>query len=253
VPADTGVGARKQPVVGPPHRPRVTSRWTEAPTPMPATPGLSMSFDTSGLASAVADEATGGGAFRDVVLRSPTLEPGAASTASAPRAPSVIAQGTPRDTIHRSTGRPRVRAITYSDAYATRLTIHRVASYATIPLFIGNYVTGSQLLAKGRDAPGWALHTHGPLATGVTTLFTVNTVTGVWNMAEAWHDPAGRFSRTLHGLLMIISDAGFTYTGILSGEARNSESRRRLHREVALSSIGVATLGYVIMLPPFHK
>jgi hypothetical protein len=186
----------------------------------------------------------------------PATAPSTSADAAKPASASTtqVAQGSGTSAgPPRGSPRTRPRAVTYSNGYATRLTIHRVASYAMVPMFICQYITGSQLLAKGRNAPAWALHTHGPLATLTTIVFATNTVTGVWNMWEARHDPAGRTSRTLHGLLMLVSDAGFTTAGILSARARNSSDIRHVHRAVALSSMGVALVGYAIMLPPFRK
>jgi hypothetical protein len=147
----------------------------------------------------------------------------------------------------------RPRAFEYSDAYGTRLAIHRVASYAMIPLFAAQYVTGDQLMRKGAAAPQWARSAHGPLAAGVATLFAVNTITGGWNLVEARHDPEGRTRRTLHGVLMLAADAGFTATGLLANRAENDQGARDLHRAVALGSIGTSLLSYAIMLPIFGR
>ncbi len=148
--------------------------------------------------------------------------------------------------------RRKVVAVEYSDWYGRRLTVHRWASYLTLPLFAGNYATGQQLLDKGNQAPEWAIRYHGPLATTVATLFGVNTVTGVWNLIDGRNDPNGRKWRTTHAVLMLVADAGFTTAGILSNEAERSDSRRRLHRTVALSSIGVSLVSYAMMLKPFR-
>jgi len=143
------------------------------------------------------------------------------------------------------------RPFEYSDAYATRLTIHRIASYATLPLFVASYASGSQLFDGKDDAPGWARAIHGPAAGGVAALFAVNTVTGGLNLWEARKDPEDRTRRTIHGLLMLAADAGFAATGLLAGEAEESGSRHEAHRAVALSSMGVSLVGYAIMLPWF--
>ncbi|HET7461763.1 MAG TPA: hypothetical protein VFJ82_10975 [Longimicrobium sp.] len=145
----------------------------------------------------------------------------------------------------------RRKAFEYSDAYFTRLTIHRYASYATLPLFVASFASGSQLFDGKEDAPGWARAIHGPAAGGVATLFAVNTVTGGLNLWEARKDPDGRTRRTIHGLLMLAADGGFAATGLLAGEAEESGSRREAHRAVALSSMGVALVSYAIMLPWF--
>lgn len=143
------------------------------------------------------------------------------------------------------------RTVEYSDAYFTRLTIHKYASYAMIPMFVAQYVAGEQLLDKGDDAPGWARDIHGPLAAGVAGLFAVNTVTGGWNLWEGRHDPEGRTRRLLHGGLMLLADAGFAATGVLAEDAEENSDRRSLHKTVAISSMGVSLLSYAIMLPVF--
>lgn len=146
---------------------------------------------------------------------------------------------------------PVPRSVEYSDGYFTRLTVHRYASYAMLPMFVAQYVAGEQLMEKGDQAPEWARSAHGPLAAGVAGLFAVNTVTGAWNLWDARRDPEGRTRRTLHGVLMLLADAGFAATGLLAEEAEESGSSRGLHRTVAVSSMGVSLLSYAIMLPIF--
>jgi hypothetical protein len=145
----------------------------------------------------------------------------------------------------------------YSDGFYARLALHRLASYGTLPLFAAQYFAGEELLRNVDHAAGWARAIHGPAAAGVAVLFLVNTVTGGMNVIEGIRDPADRGRRTVHSLLMLIADAGFVWTGVTaSGAGRykpDSNELRTLHRKVALGSMGVATLGYVIMIPPFRK
>ncbi|MFN2566728.1 MAG: hypothetical protein ABR499_17160 [Gemmatimonadaceae bacterium] len=169
-----------------------------------------------------------------------------APVAVGPRAAVRLAADTPR--VMR-----RAEPVEYSDWYERRLTIHKWASYATLPLFAFQYVAGQQLYDKSTDAPSWAKNGHGVAATGITALFTVNTVTGVWNLWDARKDPEGRKSRTAHGLLMLAADAGFAATGILAEKAERSADNRRLHRNIAISSMAVATVSYFMMLPPFRR
>ncbi len=138
--------------------------------------------------------------------------------------------------------------VEYSDAYFTRLTIHRIASYATLPLFAGMYITGTKIANQGRNAPGWARQSHGPMATAVALLFGVNTITGGMNLWEGRKDPEGRTQRTIHGVLMLAADAGFLVTGQLA----NSQ-HQQLHKRVATISIGTALVSYLMMLPPFRR
>ncbi len=149
--------------------------------------------------------------------------------------------------------RPRPRAVEYSDWYGRRLAIHRVASYALLPLLGLQYYTGTQLMAKGANAPDWVIRTHAPLATTAAAVFGLNTVTGVWNLWDARKDPNGRFSRTAHALLMLASDAGFLAAGSMGHKAVQDGATRSLHKTIALSSMGVALVGYAIMLPPFRR
>lgn len=150
-----------------------------------------------------------------------------------------------------SAQRPRPRAFVYSDAYYTRLKIHKWASYATIPLFATEWILGQKLY---NFTGGRAVHTaHGWVAGGLAGLFGVNTVTGVWNLVEARKDPNGRKRRLIHSILMLASDAGFMASGMTAPGRRfvnvqQWESRRRLHRDVAISSMVTALAGYVVML-----
>jgi hypothetical protein len=48
----------------------------------------------------------------------------------------------------------RPKAIEYSDWYAKRLAIHKAASWATVPLFVGQYFTGETLITQGTSSPG---------------------------------------------------------------------------------------------------
>lgn len=144
--------------------------------------------------------------------------------------------------------RPRPRAISVSEGYARRLTIHRYGAYATIPLFAMQYVAGQHLYDELGNAKGWAKTTHRVGATALAAVFTVNTVTGVWNYWETRASDDKRALRTAHALLMLAADAGFTYAGVrLSDQAENDPDKRSQHRAVALSSMGLATAGGMIM------
>ncbi len=152
---------------------------------------------------------------------------------------------------------PQKRLIEYSDGYAARLALHRIASYVTLPLFVTEFVAGQVLLSRTTAPPGWARRIHGPAAGVLGGLFIINTVTGGLNMIEAWPDPNERVRRTAHGLLMLLSDAGFVATGITAAHAGtykpDSNQLRTAHRRDALISMGIATVGYMIMLPPFRR
>ena len=151
------------------------------------------------------------------------------------------------------TVKPRRRAVRLSEAYSTRLRIHKVASFAMLPLFAAQYAAGDQLFKKGSAAPDWAQNSHGVLAASVAGLFTVNTITGGLNWWETRRQEKGRAWRTTHAALMLLADAGFTATGLLAEDAEESGDDRRLHRTVALTSIGVATASYLMMLKPLRR
>lgn len=144
----------------------------------------------------------------------------------------------------------RARPVELSDGYYRRNAIHHAASYAMVPLFAAQYVSGRRIHADLSDAPRWARRTHRVAATGVAALFTVNTVTGVWNLWEGRRVKEGRGRRLVHSALMLAADAGFAYTGLLAERAEEDFTgrNRRLHRTVALTSVGVSAAGYLVML-----
>jgi hypothetical protein len=152
-------------------------------------------------------------------------------------------------------GQRRPRAVEYSQFYSVRLTIHRYASYATIPLFVAEYALGRSLYNTPPDSVSSSVRSaHGAVALGIAGLFGLNTVTGGWNLWDARKDPSGRARRYVHAGLMLISDAGFVATGALAPSRRAElagtidPNRRRLHETVAIASMSTALAGYVMML-----
>jgi hypothetical protein len=147
----------------------------------------------------------------------------------------------------------RRRAIEHSDWYYRRLAIHKTASFATVPLFVAEYAVGNKLFDG--DASSSVRSTHQALATGIGVLFGVNTVTGVWNLWDTRHETQGRTRRITHAALMLASDAGFVATAALAPEGDDVDeggddggsSGRSRHRAVAISSMGVALAGYLMM------
>ena len=143
-------------------------------------------------------------------------------------------------------GRPR--AVEVGDSYATRLTIHRRASYALIPLFGFQALAGKQIWDDGNGAPGWARTGHRIGAAAIAGVFTVNVVTGVWNLWDSRSQPDGRALRYLHAAAMLTASAGFTYAGAyLSEKAEEDFDARRLHRTIALSSVGLTAVSGIMM------
>ena len=142
----------------------------------------------------------------------------------------------------------RPTAIEYSEFYNTRRKIHLIASWATIPLFVGEYVAGQKLYdGNGSES---AKSAHGALTAGLGGLFAVNTVTGVWNMWEGRKDPNGRTRRLVHSLLMLGADAGFLATASLAPDDDEGgfSNDRSAHRNAAIASMSAAAASYIYML-----
>ena len=143
----------------------------------------------------------------------------------------------------------------YSSGYGVRQDIHRISSYFTMPLILIQYLSGEELLQKGSEAPSWAQDIHRPAAIALGSVFLINTVTGVWNAREARHDPEGRTRRTIHGVLMLIADAGFAYSAAVAPtleeiDARIASGQRggwTEHKKAAMVSMASATAGYLMM------
>ena len=162
---------------------------------------------------------------------------------SSPRTPRVP---------HPSEVATRAPSVDYSDAYYRRLDIHRKASTLTIPLFALQLIAGAQLFDKSVDAPEWAKVGHRIGATGVAALFATNLVTGVPNMIAGFKDPNDRGRRLFHASLMLAASAGFTATGLIAERAEGDPDARNLHRTIAYSSMGLATVAYFSMLDLFR-
>jgi hypothetical protein len=184
----------------------------------------------------------------------PVLEDGAAPAAPS-LAASVSALAANPYSDPQATVAPRPLAFEYSDGYYKRLKIHKYASYATIPLFAAQFAVGQKLY--NGDASDGMRSAHTALAASTGVLFGVNTVTGVWNLLEARKDPHKSTKKTVHGILMLVADAGFVATGVMTPEGHESElgfeqegggTSRSTHRAVALTSMGIATVAYLMML-----
>jgi hypothetical protein len=144
--------------------------------------------------------------------------------------------------------RTRAQAVEVSEWYNRRLTLHRWLSYTSYPLFAFQYAAGSQKWEKGDAAPEWAKSGHRAGAAAIAGVFTVNTITGVWNLVESRHVEDGRARRYVHAASMLIADAGFTWAGaVLSEQAQRSTKKKRLHRTVALTSIGISVTSSTLM------
>jgi hypothetical protein len=151
-------------------------------------------------------------------------------------------------------------AIQNSDAYQTRAKIHKYASYATLPLFAGELALGQSLFNSSTGAGG-NKGLHSAVGAGIIGLFGLNTVTGAWNLfGEGWQERDGRTLRLVHGLLMMAADAGFVATWAAAphgdnrfGNSSTFDHDKRMHRDLAIASIGVGTAGYLTMLLANHS
>jgi len=144
----------------------------------------------------------------------------------------------------------------YSDAYRMRAKIHKIASFATLPLVGTQLILGQSLYDNTTSGKKTA---HIVIGTSIGVLFGVNTVTGVWNLVEARKDPNKRGLRLTHGLLMLAADAGFLMTTATAPSSHEHGGQgfesgdRAAHRAWAFTSLGLATAGYLIMLFGGHS
>ena len=140
-------------------------------------------------------------------------------------------------------------AIEYSHGYEVRAKIHKYASVTMLPLFGADVLVGQSLYNSSSDSKKGV---HVALGAGIGGLFAVNTVTGAWNLIESRNDPNKRGIRLLHGVLMLGADAGFLATGMITPDSEHglsdSSSDKRMHRTIALTSMGLATASYLVML-----
>ena len=184
-----------------------------------------------------------------VLLIASAIQPGPLAVDTT-RVPSVFA---PAARVSQDTVRRRPRSIEVSEWYHRRLVVHKVLAYSTIPVFTAQYIAGSKLYDQGSAAPSWVKPVHQAGASTLTGIFTVNTVTGLWNLWDSRKVSDHRWLRASHALMMIGADAAFAYTGIkLSDEAENSLVKRRQHRTVALSAMGL-TIGSGVVMQIFNR
>jgi len=149
----------------------------------------------------------------------------------------------------------RRKAVSLSDGYYTRLDIHRYVGYAVLPLYLIEYLAGQKELEDGSAAPLWADKVHKPAAYLLAGVYTINTVTGLINLAEANDIQQGKTRRWVHAVLMLASDAALVY-GVAKAptlsqiDARIAAGKRggwTTHKEFTVASIGLGTVGYLMM------
>lgn len=146
---------------------------------------------------------------------------------------------------------PRPRAIEYSEGYGTRLEIHKIGSFASLPLFAAEYFVGEHLLNQEIADP-YARHLalrgpHSAIAGALGVVFAVNTVTGVWNLVDSRHDPYGRTRRWVHSIAMLVADGGMVATAISAGSARHDIHAAQRHRALAIGTFSLTTVASLMM------
>ena len=164
-------------------------------------------------------------------------------------APEVRAQSADGDAQDAGqTARPL--AVEYSDAYYTRAKIHKIASWATLPLLGTEAILGQNVF---NDPPGQSSFRSAHIAVGgaITGFFVAQTVTGVWNLVDSWKDPNHKTLRRLHSIMMLGADAGFVAAYGTTPGGNNLvtfNQQKNTHRAVVFTSMGVATASYLLML-----
>lgn len=167
----------------------------------------------------------------------------------------IAASAGAADDVSQTAAPPPV-AFEYSHGYEVRNRIHHIASYATLPLFGAEVYLGQNLFNHPDQITPAKRHLHGTIAMGIVGLFGVNSVTGVWNLLEARKDPQLGMLPVVHGVLMLVADAGFVATTLTRPNSRTAAGaavytpKANQHLTLAYASISTATVGYLLML--FH-
>jgi hypothetical protein len=187
------------------------------------------------------------------------VSPLAAQRPLADRAPLGL-PATPAPLPDSASLQQRPRAMALPAGYGIRLQIHKIGSFAILGAMGAEYFVGRKLLQDRQDgvASSRGLRSaHGALAGTIGGLFAVNTVTGLWNLIDSRHVPEGRTRRWIHGLAMLVADAGFLYTASLA-EGEHDEfrggtlsavpsNRNVTHRNAAIASISLSTAATLMM------
>ncbi|MES2305792.1 MAG: hypothetical protein V4558_09795 [Gemmatimonadota bacterium] len=194
------------------------------------------------LVTAVLIAAPLSGQTQDTLSR--TSAPACSSCAGASRAGlAPQPRGESGDTTRR-------KAIEYSSLYHTSLTVHKIGSYLELPVFIAEYFVGQKLLKDEQTLGNQRSSLKGPhsaIAAGLGVLFTVNTVTGVYNLVASRKEPTGKTRRWVHSIAMLVADAGFLATAASAESARESDGGANTHRALAVGSMSLSVASTVMM------
>src|SRR4029450_4730534 len=154
--------------------------------------------------------------------------------APGPRAPSADAG----DQDAGQTARPQ--AIEYSDAYYTRAKIHKLASWATLPLLGTEAILGQNLYNDPQGHQSAARGAHIAVGAAITGFFVAQTATGVWNLVDSWKDPNHQKLRRVHSIMMLGANAGFVAayaTGPGEHDLVTFDQDKRTHRTIVFTSM----------------
>jgi len=146
------------------------------------------------------------------------------------------------------------KAFEYSDAYRTRAKIHKLSSWAMLPLFGIEAYLGQKMFNDVTQATDTNRRLHKAIGFGIGGLFVVNTATGIPNLVESRSDPDKRDLPLIHGVLMLVADAGFLATALTRPNSRTPAGldiytpKKNQHLTIAYASISVASFSYLLML-----
>jgi hypothetical protein len=145
----------------------------------------------------------------------------------------------------------RPQAIEYGDAYYTRAKIHKIASWATLPLLGTEAILGQNVYNDPQGHESSSRSAHIAVGTAITGFFAAQTATGLWNLVDSWKDPNHKKLRRVHSIMMLGADAGFVAAYGTAPGGRNLvtfDQEKSTHRTIVFTSMGVATASYLLML-----
>jgi len=146
------------------------------------------------------------------------------------------------------------RPFEYSDGYRTRAKIHKLSSWVMLPLFGLEAYLGQKMFNDVAEATDGHRTLHRSVAWGIGGLFAINTVTGIPNLVEQRRDPNKSDRTLIHGVLMLVADAGFLTTALTMPNSRTAAGleiytpKKNQHLTIAYASVSLATFSYLLML-----
>lgn len=166
-------------------------------------------------------------------------------------APPVVAYGTPAKTAQ---SQAPAAPFEYSDGYRTRAKIHKWSSWAMLPMFGVEAYLGQKMFNDVTYATDGRRAIHRSVAWGIGSLFVLNTATGIPNLVESRRDPNKSDLNLIHGVLMLVADAGFLTTALTRPSHTSPNGleiytpKKNQHLTIAYASISVASVSWLLML-----